>query len=199
MSARRASSSAVLLVAAVTSAAAPRVLIAREYDAGFLPNPRWGRTTYTLTISDEARASLRITLDRPVDALRKKMSLPFWEATRVSSTELVGAWTRQGKRLAVTVESLTLECRRRRVEVHAANASVAYVNDCTPCYDSACAKPPRWTPAKSRTMEVLVCAITGTGSPPLPETLTFAEGLGVERIFGDTDCPATGLREIVAD
>lgn len=199
MSARRASISAVLVTAAVASAAAPRELIAREYDAGFLPNPRWGRTTYTLTINDEAKATLRITLDRPVDALRKKMTLPFWEATCVDDTEFVGSWTRKGKRLSVTVESLTLECRPRRVEVHAANAAVAYVNNCTPCYDSACSKPPRWTPAKSRTMEVMVCAITGTSSLPLPETLTFAEGLGVERIFGDTDCPATGLREVVAD
>lgn len=199
MSARRASISAVLVVAAVASAAEPRVLTAREYDPGFLPNPRWGRTTYTLTISDEAKATLRVTLDRPVDELRKKMTLPFWEAKRVDETEFVGSWTRKGKRLSVTVESLTLECRPRRVEVHAANAAVAYVNNCTPCYDSACAKPPRWTPAKSRTMDVMVCAITGTSSLPLPETLTFAEGLGVERIFGDTDCPATGLREVVAD
>jgi len=176
-------------------AAAPseRVLVHHEFYPGFM-GPRANRTTYTLTVTPDGGATLRIEA-READQRQR------FNPTGFSDAGVVEVLEGTAKKLTFTFpatpargQDLVLSCAPKTELVHVAGARVEPPSACSPCYDDGCKAKPTWTPPAVTERTGFSCRVRGeTG---LGERAFFSEAGDVEHVVGKTDCPPEGLRVV---
>lgn len=189
-----------MLLLSLLLAAAPseRVLVHHEFYPGFM-GPRAERTTYTLTVSPDGGATLRIEA-READQRQR------FNPTGFSDAGVVEVLEGSAKKLTFTfpappevegerrtrVQDVVLQCAPKTELVHVAGARVEPPRGCSPCYDEGCTAKPTWTPPGVTERAGFSCRVRGESR--LGDRAFFSEAGDVEHVTGATDCPPVGLR-----